>query len=194
MNNIIHYTAIIQGTIGQGNNIGPGVLIAPNVEIGDNNFIGAYTAIGYAAEIKGNEQTVTGKVIIGNDNVIREYASIHSPGRTELTSIGDRCYIMNKVHVGHDCMIGDDVIISALSSTGGVVTIKKFANLGQGVILRGRLTIGESAMLGCGAIVTKDVPDFQTWVGNPARFHKWNRVGMQRRGFNEKRIKEIMAF
>lgn len=194
MKNYISSSANVSplSVIGENNIIGHGVIIHDNVTIGNNNHIGAYSIIGAPAEIKGNEQKISGRVIIGNGNVIREFVSINSPERKKETRIGDRCYIMNKAHIGHDCIIEDDVIIAALSSTGGVCTVKKFAFLGQGVILRGRLIIGESTMIGAGSVVTHNVPDYQTWYGNPARWEKFNLIGLKRRGFTNEQIEEMI--
>ncbi len=100
---------------------------------------------------------------------------------------------MNKVHIGHDCIIEDDVILSVLTSTGGVVIIKRFANLGQGVIVKGRLTIGENAMIGCNTTVLNDIPDFQTWAGCPARFIRFNTRGMKKRGISSEEISRILG-
>jgi len=85
------------------------------------------------------------------------------------TRVGAGTWLMKKVHVGHDAVIGSDCEIAPLSSIGGEVEIGDRVRIGQGVVVRPRVRIGDGARLGAGAVVVKDVPPGETWVGNPAR-------------------------
>jgi UDP-N-acetylglucosamine acyltransferase len=85
------------------------------------------------------------------------------------TRIGARTWLMKKVHVGHDAIIGADCEFAPLTSVGGEVEIGDGVKVGQGATLKPRVTIGAGARIGMGAVVTKDVPAGETWVGNPAR-------------------------
>jgi UDP-N-acetylglucosamine acyltransferase len=180
--NNIHDTALVSpfAILGEGNTIGAFAVIEANVVIGDNNIISHQVTIGTAGEVRGMND-IKGKVFIGNNNVIREYCTIHSPQRHDFTQIGNDCFIMTKTHIGHDCIIGDSVTMSPMSVLGGSVLVGNYANLGMGAIVKQRLTIGEGCMLGMGSVVTKDIPPFETWYGNPAKGNGYNLRGLEKR-------------
>ena len=90
-------------------------------------------------------------------------------GTFRATYIGPRAWVMNQSHVGHDCWVGADVEMSCLCSLGGETIVEAGAKLGQGVVTVPQVTIGTGAVVGAGAVVTKDVPAHEVWVGNPAR-------------------------
>lgn len=178
--NEIDPTAIIgpDVTIGKGNKIGAYVVITGRVIIGNDNYISPFVCIGEPGEYR--DRTGNGTVIIGNNNKIREFVAIQGPVLTDKTSIGDNCMIMHGCHVSHDNCIEDDVTIAPLTSFGGMVQIFEGATLGQHVVIHPRLKVGKYAMIGMNATVTKDVPEFETWVGSPAKFMKINEKGKQR--------------
>lgn len=95
-------------------------------------------------------------------------AGIHGP-----TFIGERVWLMKKVHVGHDAHIGDDAEIAPLCSVGGHVKIGKRVRVGQGATFKPFIEVGDDARIGMGAVVICDVPAGEVWAGNPARcIHK----------------------
>lgn len=85
------------------------------------------------------------------------------------TEVGARTWLMKKVHVGHDAVIGEDCEVAPLASIGGFVVIGHRVKVGQGAVFKPRVIVGDGAVIGAGAVVTKDVPAGETWVGNPAR-------------------------
>lgn len=114
--------------------------------------------------------------VVEFDNVEIGEGAILSPFVT-LTSnarIG-RCFHANIYsYVAHDCIIGDFVTFGPAVKCNGNIVIEDNAYIGTGAILRqgkpGKpLTIGRGAIVGMGAVVTKDVPPGVTVVGNPAR-------------------------
>jgi UDP-N-acetylglucosamine acyltransferase len=166
--------------LGEGNVIEEGVVIRDNVRIGDNNHISPYVTIGLAGEVRG-ENEIKGKVVIGDNNVIREFTSIQSPQRYDFTQIGNNCFIMDKTHIAHDCIVGDNVTIAPMVTLGGCVHVGDYTNLGINSSIHQRLIIGESCMIGMGSIVTKHISNYETWYGNPASFRGYNLVGLRKR-------------
>lgn len=213
MKNNIHSTAIIGDLVklGENNTIGPNVVVMGNVTIGNNNIFGAnsiisnnvimgndnrfagFVSIGSLGEMgtKGDIFLENGKVIIGNNNVIREFVTINSPVRKETTSIGNNCYFMARTHIPHDAEIRNNVVMATNSLIGGGTIIYNHAYIGLGSIIHQWTNIGESAMIGLQAAVTKHIPPFCTITGVPAKILKLNRTGLERRGFAAEVLDEV---
>jgi len=183
-NNIDSSVIIEPGAvIGKGNTIGAYTVIRACVVIGNNNYIAPHVMIGEPAEYREHPENIyPEKVIIGNKNRISEFVSIQAGILTEGTTIGNENYIMHGCHIAHDNQIGNRVTLAPLVSLGGKVTVDDFANFGQGVIVHPRLKIGKGSMLGMNATVTKDIPDWETWAGTPAKFLKMNERGIKKYG------------
>ena len=194
-NNIIEAHCVLEGNIRIGNNnhFRAGVILSHQVEIGNHNQFFPYVTIGFQGEMgaKGDRLLEDGWVKIGDHNTLREYTNVHSPVWTKATSIGNRCYIMNKVYIAHDCKIHDHVIIAAGSLLAGTCTVYAHANLGLGAAIHQRRSIGESAMIGMQATNKKDVPPFAIVTGVPSRILKFNHFGAKKRGFAEKDLDYI---
>jgi UDP-N-acetylglucosamine acyltransferase len=170
--NIIHHTAMVHDSakIGTGNIIHAGVIITANVEIGNNNEIFPYSVIGTTAEHRDFHNKASQMVIIGNDNIIREYVTINA-GTIRNTVIGSQCYFLRGSHVGHDCSIYDKVTLSCNALVGGESVIFEGANLGLGVAIHQRSIIGHYCMIGMNSTVTKKskVVPFYKFVGSPLK-------------------------
>ena len=98
---------------------------------------------------------------------------------------------MNKSYLAHDCVIGEGVVMSAGVLLGGRVEIGEYSNLGLGVTVHQRKHIVANAMIGMQSVVTKDILPFSLVAGNPARILRLNRIGAERVGFEEKHISEM---
>jgi len=186
--NSVHPTAVIgeDVTIGSGNVIGAFAVILGPTRIGNGNWIGPQVVIGTPAEIRGIDhgQAAGGigtGISIGNDNVIREYSTIHQ-GHYATTVVGNGCYLMNKCYIAHDDVLHDGVTMASGATLGGHVQVGAGANLGMGAIVHQRRVIGGLAMIGMSAVVTRDVPPAALAYGNPCRVRGANRIGMQRAG------------
>lgn len=91
-------------------------------------------------------------------------AGLHEP-----TRIGERVFLMAHVHVGHDAQIGADCELAPGTVIGGHAILEDGVHCGIGVLVKPFVRVGEGARLGMGAVVTRDVPAGEVWVGNPAR-------------------------
>jgi UDP-N-acetylglucosamine acyltransferase len=171
--------------IGAGTSIGPHVVIAGRTTIGERNRIFPFASIGDIPQDRkyGGEPTATA---IGDDNVIREYVSIHA-GTTQdrgTTTIGHRNWLLGYAHIAHDCVVGNDTTFSNNAQLAGHVVIDDHATLGGFTGVHQFCRVGAHAMVGAGAIVLQDVPPFVTVAGSPARPAGTNNEGLRRRGFS----------
>ena len=151
------------------------------VDIGEANKIHPFVCIGEDAEHL--RAATVGRIKIGHGNVIREFVNIHRPtSHSELTVIGNNCYIMVNSHISHDCIIENDVQFSVRVTTSGHNHIMTGANLGHGCIIHPFQIIGSYSMLGMGTVVPKKtrIEPGYIYVGNPAKKLKQNKIGLER--------------
>ncbi|OFE14606.1 hypothetical protein BA895_09620 [Humibacillus sp. DSM 29435] len=197
--NSIHPSALVSAevTMGSGNIVGPGVVLLGPMTIGDGNWFGVNSVLGAPAEIRGadhgeawNGSPVGAGVVIGSRNVFRELLTIHQ-GHDDLTSVGDDCYLMNKVYIGHDGRIESGVTMASSVTLGGHVRVGRGANLGMNSVVHQRRVIGPGVMLGMGSVVTRDIPPYAMAFGNPSRLRGANAVGMQREGLSPAAIEFV---
>jgi UDP-N-acetylglucosamine acyltransferase len=99
------------------------------------------------------------------------------------TEIGSNVLIMAYVHIGHDSIVGDNVIFANQSTLGGHVEVDDWVSLGGGVLVHQFCKIGAHAFVGAGYKVVQDVPPYILVVGTPLRFAGINKIGLERRGF-----------
>ena len=170
--------------IGAGSVVGPHVVITGRTTIGKRNRIFQFASVGDIPQDRkyGGEPTA---LTIGDDNVIREYVSIHTGTAQDrgTTTIGDRNWLLGYVHIAHDCCIGNDTTFSNNSQLAGHVTIDDFATLGGFTGVHQFCRVGAHAMVAAGSIVLQDVPPFMTVSGYPAKPAGTNNEGLRRRGF-----------
>lgn len=115
---------------------------------------------------------------IGADCVISAFVTIDR-GIWQPTTIGDRCLLMTKSHIGHDAQIGDDVEIGVGALISGHVVVGDGARIHGAASIRPGIKIGAGARIGLGAVVVKDVPAGEVWAGNPARRLEHGRVAAE---------------
>ena len=194
-------------TIGENVSIGPWTVIGPDVVIGDNCQIAAHVVIRGPSVIGANNKiyqfSTIGddtpdlkykgeptKLIIGDDNVIREGVTIHRgtiQDRGE-TVIGNNNLLMAYAHVGHDSVIGNHVIMVNNSSLAGHVTVGDWAILSGYALIHQYVSVGAHSFIGPAAFSYHDVPAFVTAFGSPAEPRTINKEGLKRRGFNAEQI------
>lgn len=177
--------------IGKGTWIGNNVTIMEGARIGENCKIYPGAVISSTPQdLKfGGEETTT---VIGNNTIIRECATISRGTQDRLkTEIGTDCLIMAYVHVAHDCLIGNNVILVNAVQLGGHVKIDDFAIVGGTSAILQFIHIGEHVMVAGGSKVRKDVPPYVKVGRDPIAYVGINSVGLRRRGFSNDKIFEL---
>ncbi len=198
----MHPTALVDQSarLGRGVTVGPYTVIEAGAAVGDGTVIGAHSVLKSGVTM-GEENYLSVGVVIGeepqhrrfggeqsfvrivNRNVFREYVTVNRAyGEGEVTEIGDANYLMSYVHIGHNCHVGNQVIITSGTELAGHIIVHDQANLSGQVGVHQFVRIGRLAMIGGGAIVRQDVPPFVLASGLPARAHSLNAVGLARAG------------
>jgi len=179
--------------IKKGTKVSSNVHIEGNVIIGENNKVFPFVVIGMPPQDIEYKNELN-RVVIGNNNIIREYTSIHmgtTKDRRE-TSIGDDNFFMAYSHIAHDCEIGNNVIMTNGATLGGHSLVEDFVNLSAFVGVHQFTRIGKHSFVGGYSVITKDIPPFVSVVGSrPAVVVDTNSVGMRRNGVSKESIKVI---
>jgi len=192
--------------------IGPFCLIGPDVEIEENtkieshvilkgptqigrrNHIFQFSTVGDGSPDKkyNNEPTT---LVIGDDNIIREGVTIHRgtiQDRGE-TLIGNRNLIMAYSHIAHDCVLGDDIVLTNQAALAGSVVVGDGAILGGYAIVHQFCSIGSYSFCAMGSSVNKDVPAYVKVRGNPAGPFGINVTGIKRLGYSKESIEALRS-
>jgi UDP-N-acetylglucosamine acyltransferase len=173
-------------SIGKNTKIESHVLIEGWTTIGERNHIHSFSSIGTPPQDIGykNEETY---LIIGNDNVIRECATVHRATTKEdrKTLIGNKNFLMAYSHVAHDCKLGNNIIMANSVALGGHIVIGDHAILGGIVAVHQFVKIGSYAIIGGQSAVSLDIPPYVSAAGNRARLYGLNLVGLKRKGFSD---------
>ena len=207
----IHRTAVVspQAQIGEDVVIGSYCVVGADVTLGAGTVLGSHvvlegrTTLGRRCEVfhgaclGGKPQDKKFKnreasVVIGDENVIREYVTVHVstvPGKA--TTIGHRNFFMVGAHVGHDCRIGNDVVIANNCALGGHVVVEDHAVLGGLSGVHQFCRVGKLAMVGGMSKVVMDVAPYSVCDGHPAKFCGVNSVGLKRAGYTSTQTSEI---
>jgi UDP-N-acetylglucosamine acyltransferase len=176
-------------SIGADTRIASHVLIEGWTTIGERNQIFSFSSIGTPPQDIGyrNEET---RLIIGNDNVIRECATIHraTTKQDRKTVIGDHNFLMAYSHVAHDSTLGNHIIMANSVALGGHIVIEDYAILGGIVAVHQFVRIGAYAIVGGMSGVSMDIPPYVSASGGRAQLYGLNLVGLKRRGFNDETI------
>ncbi|MBI4052183.1 MAG: acyl-ACP--UDP-N-acetylglucosamine O-acyltransferase [Elusimicrobia bacterium] len=205
----IHPTAVVDPSaqLAEGVEVGPYTILGKNVSIGKNTVVGPHCMVEYS-QIGSDNRIHMGacigtppqdfkysgqptKLILGDNNVIREYVTLNRGNVTELTVIGNDCMFMAYSHVGHDCRVGNGLVLVNSSALAGHVEV------GDGVIIGGMVgihqfvRIGSVVMLGAGSMVGLDVPPFCTVQGDRAKLVGLNLIGMRRAGIGREGISSV---
>ena len=215
MTNKIHKSAIIEDgakigsdveigaycVIGAGVTIGDGtilkshVAIENDVVIGKNNVIYPFSTIGMAPQdLKFAGEKA--KVEIGDNNVIREHVTIHlgTKDGAMLTKVGSNCLLMVGVHIAHDCVVGNRVILANNATLAGHVQLSDDVVIGGLSALHQFVRVGKGAMIGGMSGVESDVIPYGLVMGERASLAGLNLVGMKRSKIQRDEIHAMRAF
>lgn len=196
----VHKTSIISpdARVAKNVTIGPNCFIGENVTIDSGTILGANVVIEGWTKIGKNCRVAPGAVLggipqiigfkdvpswvhIGDNAIIREFVTIHRGSKeNNVTSIGNDVFLMAYSHIGHDCQVGDQVIITNSTGISGHVIIEEKVAIGGHTGVHQFIRIGKLAMVGGMSRLTKDVPPFSMVEGNPPKIFGKNTIGLKR--------------
>ena len=195
----IHPSVVIEPfvTIDQKVEIGEGTHIGSNVTIMEGARIGKHCNIFPGAVISGIPQDLKFKgedttAIIGDNTTIREGVTVNRGTAAKgKTVVGNNCLIMAYSHVAHDCLLGNNVIISNASQLAGEVQVDDFAVIGGGTLIHQFTHLGKHVMIQGGSRINKDIPPYVKAGRDPIAYTGINSIGLRRRNFTNDQIREI---
>ncbi len=181
--------------IGQGTEVMSHVVIDGHTRLGKNNRIFPFASIGLPPQDLKYQGEPT-RVEIGEGNTIREFVTIHrgTGEGGEGTRIGNHNLLMAYVHIAHDCVLGNHIIMANGASLAGHVTIQDHATVGAFTLIHQFCRVGAYCFLGSGSLVNQDVlPYSKTSAPRPLEVYGSNRLGLERRGLAKDDLKELEA-
>jgi UDP-N-acetylglucosamine acyltransferase len=210
----VHATAVVDpaARLGDGVEVGPFCTVGPQVaigartrllshvniegvtEIGEDCVIHPFSSLGGPPQHASHKGDAT-RLVVGDRNLIREHVTMNvgSSLGAGVTRVGSDNAFFAAAHVGHDCVVGNHVLLTNLATLAGHVTLEDYVILGgfAGVHQHGR--IGRYAFVGAHATVSNDVIPFGMAWGNHAKLDGLNVVGLKRRGFSRPQIHTLRA-
>lgn len=198
-----------EAKLGDNNQIGPFCYIDKNVEIGDNNTFLNGVTVHYGARIGNNNEFFPGASIstkpqdlkfrgedtlccVGDNNSIRENVTLSRGTASKgKTVIGSNNLLMESMHVGHDCVLGNDLIIGNSTKFAGEVVVDDNAIVSASVLCHQFCHIGGYVMIQGGSRFSQDIPPYIIAGKEPTKYCGLNLVGLRRRGFSNELIDHI---
>ncbi len=178
--------------IGRGTEIGAHVVLKGPTRIGEDNRIFQFASIGEDPQDKkyGGEKT---RLEIGDRNTFREFCSIHRGTVQEagVTTIGSDNWIMAYVHIAHDCILADNIIMSNNATLAGHVVVEEYAIFSGLCAVHQFCRIGAHSFVGGFAGVARDVPPYIIVSGQPPAARGINSEGLKRRGFDADQLRNL---
>ena len=204
----IYHRAVVspKAELADGVRVEPFAVIEDEVVIGENTVVGPHVCIYDGARIGKECKFFPGASIsappqdlkykgeatlleVGDKTVVREYVTLNKgTAESGKTAIGSNVFIMAYAHIGHDCRVGNNIILANCVALGGFVEIEDWVIIGGLSPVHQFTRIGAHAMIGGHFRVTKDVPPYILAGHQPLIFEGLNRVGLKRRGFSQDTI------
>jgi UDP-N-acetylglucosamine acyltransferase len=195
--------------LGSNVTIGPFTIVEDGAVIGEGTTVAANALIGRGARIGRDCRIHHGAIVghepqdlkyagepttceVGDRTVVREYATLHrGTGEGGRTVIGADCFLMGYVHIAHDCILGNKIIMSNAAMLAGHCVIEDHAIIGGITPVHQFVRIGQHSMIGGGLRVPKDVPPYVLAGQEPLIFQGLNSIGLRRRGFSAQTIEAL---
>lgn len=214
MTTAIHPLSVVDpaARLGEGVTVGPFCTVGPHVQLGDGVTLVSHVVVDGRTQIGANttiypfssigtppqDKKFRGEpseLFIGSGNTIREHVTMNpgTEGGGMVTRVGNDGLFMVGVHVAHDCLVGDNVILANQVTLGGHVEVGDFAILGGLAAVHQFVRIGAHAMIGGLSGVESDVIPYGLVMGERARLAGLNLVGLERRGFSRERVRQLRA-
>jgi len=211
MSTIIHPTAIVapDAVLGSAVVVGPYAIIGPRVTVGAGSVVGAHAILETHVKVGERVKVGAGSIIggdpqdlkfkgeetwaeIGDDTVIREFVTVNR-GTTQSyrTTVGKGCLLMSYVHLGHDCHLGDGVVVSSSSGLAGHVDVGDKAIINGMTGVQQFIRIGTLAYVGGHSAIRKDVPPYARTDGESVI--GLNKIGCQRGGVDADAVEALSA-
>lgn len=199
---LIHQTAIVDphAELGIGVRIGAYSIIGPDVRIGDGCTVEPHAIVEPYTTVGDNCRICSGAILgglpqdhkfrgersflsVGDNNIIREYVTIHrATGEDSRTVIGDDNMLMAYCHIGHNCQLGNGIMMANMVGISGHVIVEDKVVFGGMVGVHQFVRIGKMAMVGGYSKIVQDVPPFAMVDGRPAKVYDLNVIGLRRSG------------
>lgn len=177
--------------IGDRTRIMPHVFLDGRTTIGADCVVFPFASLGAQTQDKKFKGAVT-YVEIGDRTTIREYATVNAgTNEGDVTRVGSDCLIMTYCHVAHQCVLGNQVILTNATQLAGHVIMEDGSTVGGVCGVHQFVRIGKMSYVGGCSKVTQDIPPYMLADGNPATIHGLNAVGLQRRNVPEE-IRRIL--
>jgi UDP-N-acetylglucosamine acyltransferase len=187
MSNTIHPTAIVEGDVqlGVGNVIGPYCCLYGPLTIGDDNLIGPHVAIGTPGQDTRNPRydSSTKPIALGSRNIVREFTGIQKPCYRDITLLGNDIHLMQSVHIPHDAILEDRVVVTPMVAIGGIARIMEGATLSMGCTVHQYSVVGQYCIIATNAPVTKNVRPFSRYI--PGKPVSVNRYAVKKFGYED---------
>jgi UDP-N-acetylglucosamine acyltransferase len=207
---MIHPTAIIhrQAKLDATVNVGPYAVIDADVELGAHCVVGPHAYLTGVTTIGAHNRFHAGCVIgdapqdlkyrdeptrlrIGDHNVFREHFTVHRATKTDgETVIGSHNFLMANCHVGHNCQLGDHVIIANGALLGGHVMVQDRAFISGNCLIHQFVRVGTLALMQGGSAISMDLPPFTVAQGGNG-ICGLNTIGLRRAGFTAEQRLEL---
>ena len=208
----IHPTALVDANaqIDSSATVGPYTVVGAHVKVGPRTTIGAHCVIEGHTTVGADNQIFQFNSIgavpqdkkyagepcalnIGDRNTIREFCTINigSPGDQGVTRVGSDNWIMAYVHIAHDCVLGDHIIIANSTQLAGHVEIGDWVILGGFTGVHQFVKVGAHSFTAISSVLVADLPPFVMCQGQPAEARSMNFEGLRRRGFSADRIAAV---
>ncbi len=177
-------------SIDSGTVVGPHVVIGSYTTIGKNNRFFQFSSIGEENQDKKYAGEPT-RTIIGDGNVFRECCTVHrgTVQDSSETRIGNNGWFMAYTHIAHDCVLGDNIIMSNNATLAGHVHVGDHVILSGFAKIHQFCKIGAHAFIGMDCAISKDIPPFVLVAENAP--YGLNSEGLKRRGFSSESISEL---